>query len=243
MGTRAAGLDASHDGDVALPPGLADAVRAAKPGYAVFDADGTLWREDVGEAFLRHLVALGLVKLADGTDPYAAYERAVARDRRTGYAYAAQLLAGLPAAQIQAEAARFALTWVPPRIIRSTSALLALCAGAGHIVCVVSASQIDIVRAAVIHAGIPWSRCAGMETELGPDGRYTAEMVEPITYGAGKVETAMARGFRPIAVAGGDSITGDLALLQAAAVPVVVAADGPTPLSAEAEKRGWFVLS
>ena len=62
-------------------------------GVAAFDADGTLWREDVGEAFLRHLVSLGWIRLPDGSDPYEAYERAVERDRRSGHAYAAQLQA------------------------------------------------------------------------------------------------------------------------------------------------------
>ena len=47
-----------------IPAALAGRVRALGrelPGaLAVFDADGTLWREDVGEAFLRQLVSLGL---------------------------------------------------------------------------------------------------------------------------------------------------------------------------------------
>ena len=60
-----------------IPADLADRVRALgreMPGaLAVFDADGTLWRDDVGEAFLRHLVSLGWVRLPDGSDPYEAY--------------------------------------------------------------------------------------------------------------------------------------------------------------------------
>ena len=66
-----------------LPRALVEAVHACeRGGIAAFDADGTLWREDVGEAFLRHLVALGWVRLPDGRDPYQEYERAVDRDRR-----------------------------------------------------------------------------------------------------------------------------------------------------------------
>ena len=228
--------------DHALQDALAAKVRAAPPGFAVFDADGTLWNEDVGEAFLRHLVILGMVRLPDDSDPYEAYERMVADDKRTGYAYAAQLLAGLPAAEVQAEATRFADRWVPPRLIGATAALVKLCAEAGHTVCVVSASQVDIVRAAVVHAGVPWDRCAGMKTRIGRDGRYTAELVPPITYAAEKVDAAQGHGWSPIAVACGDSITGDLALLSAAGVAVVVAAAGPTMLSAEADKRGWDVI-
>jgi len=235
-------MSAAAEDDRGLPAALVSAIHAAPPAFAVFDADGTLWKEDVGEAFLRHLVGLGWVALESEADPYEAYERAIAEDKRAGYAYAAQLLAGLPAAQVQAEATRFADRWVPPRLLGTTAALLKLCAEAGHTVCVVSASQIDIVRAAVIHAGVTWDRCAGMTTRVGRDGCYTTELVPPLTYGGDKVEAAQIRGWLPIAVAAGDSITGDLALLTAAAVPVVVAASGETLLSAEAVKRGWTVL-
>jgi phosphoserine phosphatase len=218
------------------------ALAAAPLGYAVFDADGTLWRDDVGEAFLRHLVQLGWVALPGGRDPYQAYEDAVRRDKRTGYAYAAQLMAGLPAAQVQAEAARFAASWVPERLLASTQALLRACRERGHVPVVVSASQIDIVRAAVIHAGIPWDCCTGMATELDRAGRYTDRLVEPLTYAEGKVAAAVDKKWGPIAVAAGDSFTGDLALLQAASAPFVVAAQGPTPLAEEAGRRGWPVL-
>jgi phosphoserine phosphatase len=225
-----------------LPSAISDAIAAAGPGYAVFDADGTLWREDVGEAFLRHLVHLGLVSLPGRRDPYAAYEEAVARDKRTGYAYAAQLHAGLAAARVQAEAARFAAQWVPLRLIASTSLLLTACRGAGLVPVVVSASQIDIVRAAVIHAGIPWDRCAGMCTALDAAGRYTENLIEPLTYAEGKLTAAARAGWGPIRVAAGDSITGDLALLSAAAVPVVVAPASGSALAEEAKKRGWGVI-
>src|SRR5438105_1531656 len=135
---------------------LTDAVRAASAagGVAAFDADGTLWREDVGEAFLRHLVALGWVRLPDGRDPYQEYERAVERDKRTGYAYAAQLQAGLLAAEVAAEADRFARSWVPPRLVQSAQDLRAVCASAGLRIVVVSASPLPIVRAAAALAGI-----------------------------------------------------------------------------------------
>src|SRR5437868_1165851 len=115
---------------------------------AVFDADGTLWRDDVGEAFLRQLVSLGWVRLPDGSDPYEAYERAVDRDKASGYAYAAQLQAGLGHEQVATEAGRFAREWVPPRLVSDTQGLRALCAEAGLRPFVVSASALPIVVAA-----------------------------------------------------------------------------------------------
>jgi phosphoserine phosphatase len=226
-----------------IPAGLADRVRALgreePSGLAVFDADGTLWREDVGEAFLRHLVGLGWVQLPDGSDPYEAYERAVDRDKASGYAYAAQLQAGLDAARVAAEAERFARTWVPPRLIADTQALRVLSEQAGLSPLVVSASALPIVLAAAPLAGFPKDRCRGIEVELA-NGKFTTRLVEPITYAEGKVSAARRLG--PISLACGDSFTGDLAMLEAAHLPVAVAPASGSPLAAHARQRGWFVL-
>jgi phosphoserine phosphatase len=209
-------------------------------GLAVFDADGTLWREDIGEAFLRHLISLGWVRLPDGSDPYEAYERAVDRDKKTGYAYAAQLLAGLERAAVDAEAAFFASEWVPPRRIGDTKGLVELCRGAGLRPFVVSASALPIVLAAAPLAGFAAADCRGIET-LVREGKLTDELVEPITYAAGKIVSAQTAG--PIALACGDSLLGDLPMLEAAMVAVAVAPRAGSPLSIEAHRRAWPVLT
>ena len=219
--------------------GRVAALGAARPGaLAAFDADGTLWRDDIGEAFLRHLIALGWVALPDGSDPFAAYERRVGQDRAAGYAYAAQLQRGLLAAQLDAEAVAFARGWVPPRLIAGARALRELCAQAGLAPVVISASALPIVQAAAPLAG--FARWAGIETRV-CDGRYTDELVPPVTYAAGKVEKA--RSFGAPGLACGDSLTGDLALLEAATVAVVVAPARGSPLADEARRRGWPILS
>ena len=225
-----------------IPESLAEAVSAlgrTHPGaLAVFDADGTLWREDVGEAFLQRLIALGWVKLPGGGDPYAEYERRVDRDRAEGYAFVAQLQAGLETAQIDAEADRFARTWVPPRLIEDAQALRGLCVKAGLAPLVISASALPIVRAAAPLAG--FERFHGIETRV-VAGRFTDRIVRPVTYGAGKVAKAALLG--TLGLACGDSFTGDLAILSAARVAVVVAPAEGSPLSIEAQRRNWPVLS
>jgi phosphoserine phosphatase len=226
-----------------IPAGLAGRVRALgrelPGGIAAFDADGTLWREDVGEAFLRHLVSLGWVKLPGGGDPYQAYERAVDRDRAAGYAYAAQLQAGLQASAVAAEAERFARAWVPPRLIPDTVALRELCEEVGLIPLAISASALPIVLAAAPLAGIPRERCRGIEVRI-RDGRCTDDVVHPITYAEGKTAAAARAG--RLALACGDSFTGDLAMLQGASVAVVVAPRAGSPLADEAHRQGWSVL-
>ncbi len=227
-----------------IPGGLEARVRAlgrAVPsGLAVFDADGTLWREDVGEAFLRHLVSLGWVRLPDGSDPYEEYERRVDRDRAAGYAYAAQLQAGLEVAKVAAEAERFARGWVPPRLVADALGLRALCEGAGLRTVVVSASALPIVLAAAPLAGFSREFCRGIEVAV-RDGRFTDQVIRPITYAGGKIEAAERWG--EIALACGDSFTSDLPLLQRAREAVVVAPEQGSSLAEEALRRGWAVLA
>ena len=227
-----------------ISPELAGQVRALGrelPGaLAAFDADGTLWREDVGEAFLRHLVSLGWVKLADGSDPYQAYQRAVEHDRARGYAYAAQLQAGLALHHVSAEAQRFARQWVPPRLIADTQALRKLCAEAGLLPFVISASALPIVLEAAPLAGFARENCRGIAVQV-REGTFTTELVQPVTYAAGKVASAAQAG--RLALACGDSFTGDLALLEAARIAVVLAPAQGSALSIEAGRRGWTVLA
>ena len=226
-----------------IPPALSARIgalgREARGGLAVFDADGTLWREDVGEAFLRHLVSLGWVRLPDGSDPYEAYEREVDRDRAAGYAYAAKLQAGLEVERVQAEAARFAGSWVPPRRVADAQRLRELCEKAELVPLVVSASALPIVLAAGPLAGFAPERCRGIEVRIRA-GKFTSEVVEPVTYAEGKIAAVRSAGL--IVLACGDSYTGDLAMLQAAQVAVVVAPTEGSPLSAEARRRSWFVI-
>ncbi len=71
-------------------------------------------------------------------------------------------------------------------------------------------------------------------------GKFTSEVVEPVSYAEGKI--AALRGAGPLVLACGDSYTGDLAMLQAAQVAVAVAPASGSPLAAEAARRSWFVL-
>jgi phosphoserine phosphatase len=230
-----------------LPEALVAQVRsqgaAGRGATAAFDADGTLWRDDVGEAFLQHLCERGWVKLRGGGDPYLEYLTRVERDRATGYAFAAQLQAGLSDDALQEESDRFARAWVPRRLLAATQELLALCSQAGMVCAVVSASPIQIVRAAAPLAGVPAARCLGMTTRVDSGGALTDEIVQPISYARGKVEALVRAGYGAPALGCGDSIFGDLALLEAARIPVVVAQGVGGALAEEARRRGWTILS
>jgi phosphoserine phosphatase len=227
---------------VTLPRELIAAVRSLEPGaVAAFDADGTLWREDVGEAFLRHLVHVKWVKLPDGRDPYEEYERRVEHDRKSGYAFAAQLQAGLDVTALAEEAEKFARIWVAPRIVRAVQELRDVCEQHALRPTIVSASPLPIVQAAAPLAGIPADRCLGIEVRVS-QGRYTDRVIDPVPFADGKLAALQTRGWDDVALACGDSLLGDLDLLSEAHIAVVVAASGRSPLADEARCRGWPVL-
>jgi phosphoserine phosphatase len=102
---------------------------------------------------------------------------------------------------------------------------------------------VQIVRAAAPLAGVPAARCLGMTTRATAEGVLTDEIVPPITYAAGKVEALAKAGFGPLALGCGDSIVGDLALLEAARVPVVIAQGQGGGLAEAARRHGWALLT
>jgi HAD superfamily hydrolase (TIGR01490 family) len=108
---------------------------------------------------------------------------------------------------------------------------------------------VAIVTSASPYAARPLARRLGIdhvvasELEVGPDGRFTGRLIEPLCYGRGKVARARCLaeklGFRvEEATFYSDSYT-DLPLLEAVRTAVVV---NPDPrLSAVARRRGWRV--
>lgn len=209
---------------------------------ACFDADGTLWSEDIGEASFRFLLAGGALPALPGADAeavYRDYEARVDADRATGYAWAVQCMAGVAEADVRRWSRQMAYAW--PNYRPAMIGLLRGLADAGVEVWVVSASSAWVVRAAVARYGVAPDRVIAMESVV-RDGVLTDEMVRPLICLAGKV-SAIDRyiGVRPD-LAAGDS-TGDLAMLQAAREPIVIGRnDQPdNALVREAQACGWPV--
>ena len=207
---------------------------------ACFDADGTLWAEDIGEAFLRWLIAGRLLPHVDsGHDVYEEYERHVARDRSEGYVWAVAAMAGLAEADVQMWARQLAAAW--PNQRRAMAGLVRGLARHGFEVWIVSASNEWIVKAAAPSVGIDPARAVGIATAVA-DGVITDRPIRPVPSEAGKVDVIRERiGVVP-EFAFGDSL-GDLAMLEHAEQPLVVGRhDQPgAALLAVARERGWPV--
>lgn len=209
---------------------------------ACFDADGTLWSEDIGEASYRSLLAGGVLPTLPGADPeavYRDYEARVDVDRSAGYAWAVQCMAGVRESDLAVWSRQMAYAW--PNYRPAMTGLVRGLTAAGVDVWIVSASNVWVVRAAVARLGVAPDRVIAMESVV-RDGVLTDEMVRPLICLEGKVE-AIDRyiGVRPD-LAAGDSV-GDLAMLAAAREPIVIGRhDLPgNALLREAAARGWPV--
>lgn len=213
----------------------------AAPGRTVaFDADGTLWRGDVGEELLRELVAQDLLPRYRGRrDLYEEYEAKVAADPATGYAFAAEVLEGWEEPALMATCRDFFQRQMAQQLFPFTGPLLQALAAAGYEVWVVSASPAWPVIPGAAWLDVPPDRVIGVQLEV-EGGRLTGRSKRPVPCGEGKVALLQARGLRPaLAVGNGDL---DEPMLAYAERALVVAPFGKdNGLVQAAARRGWPV--
>lgn len=225
-------------------PGFRDALApclapSASRRTACFDADGTLWNEDIGEAFFRWLIAGDLLPTVDCTrDVYAEYEARVRADRAEGQSWAVRCMAGLPEADVVRWSRQMAAAW--PNYRPEMAGLVRALGAAGWDVWIVSATNRWTVSEASDYVGVARSHVIGMEVEV-VDGRLTDRAVLPLTCLSGKVEAIAKRVTTPIDLAVGDS-PGDLDLLQAARLALAVGRHDRSPAFLDqARANGWAV--
>lgn len=205
---------------------------------AAFDADGTLWDKDLGEAFLRWLIARRKLKDVDYyTDIYADYEARVEADRTAAYGYAVQMMRGLKLAAVKQWSAALADAWpnYRPRMTALVEGLREL----GFETWIISASNHWTIGEAAPYAGIPVDCCHGIRTEVRRK-MISDRLVAPVTCNQGKVEAIEKYiGVRPI-FAFGDSL-GDYEMLRYAKYGLGVEQYGSVKESFRkaAAEHGW----
>jgi len=212
----------------------------SQPKVAVFDADGTLWDGDIGEAFLRWLIAARKLKNVDYyRDLYAEYEAMVEEDRVRAYSHATQLMAGLPLAEVQAWSAQYAYSW--PNYRPAMRELAVGLRGEGVETWIVSASNHWTVNEAGPRAGIPRDCCLGIQTEV-VDRVLTDRLVLPITCSQGKVDAVRKHICSKPLLVFGDSM-GDFEMLCLARHGMIVQQHGHLKgeLLGHAAEREWPV--
>ncbi|MEW5737782.1 MAG: HAD family hydrolase [Myxococcota bacterium] len=206
----------------------------------VFDADGTLWRGDVGEDLLRLLGQRRLLGArSDGV--YAKYEQLLERDHAAAYAFAVEVMAGLEEALLRRVCDEFFRTRYEGRIFRFVRPLLASLSAAGFVPWICSASPRWAVLPGARSLGIPDEHVIGVSCEV-VDGRLSGQVLLPVTCGPGKVEWLRRRQVAPVLAFGNGEL--DLDMLAFAANAIVVAPHGgpDNSLVAEGKRRGWPIL-
>lgn len=206
----------------------------------VFDADGTLWRGDVGEDLLRLLGQQRLLgPQSDGV--YARYEQILADDHPAAYAFAVEVLKGFDEAELQRRCDDFFAERYLGRIFRFVRPLLARLTEAGFVPWICSASPRWAVLPGARALGIDAARVIGVSCDV-VDGLLSGRVHQPVTCGPGKVTWLQRHGVMPVLAFGNGDL--DVDMLAASARAVVVAPlDGPdNSLVAEAKRRGWPIL-
>ena len=206
---------------------------------AAFDADGTLWYEDIGEAFARWLVEGDLITKVHKRSFWDEYERRVDESRIDGYTWVIQVMAGIEEADLQLWCRQMAAAW--PNYRLKMKALIAGLQQEGFETWIVSASNRWVVHAAAPYVGIPQDRVLGIETQV-VDGKLTTKPVYPRPCNQGKVDAIQKHiGVKPV-FAFGDSM-GDFEMLAYADQPLVVGRRDhkDNELVRHAPGRGWPV--
>ncbi len=188
---------------------------------AAFDADGTLWDRDAGEAFFQwQLDNCRFQGLPE--DPWAHYRNWKKRDPHGAYGWLAQISTGASLETVRGWAQSCYQSHVPWPVFRSIKNLFDKLSSAGFEVFVVTASVKWAVEPAAFHLlGVPHDHVLGIETETLPafDGGpliISDRVKMPITYRQGKADALLrATGGRKPVIAAGNTI-GDIALLEAA---------------------------
>ena len=209
-------------------------------GVAVFDADGTLWGEDLGERHLKVMEARGVLS---ASPPYGSvYEEYLQRcemDTDEGYAWALTAMTGVPEQTVTDAAI---LAWGAHRelVPEGIHALFRWLESREIEIWIVSASNRWMVEIAVESLPVMPERVLGMEVQV-EGGRLTEQLLPPITNGHGKVEAIRERiGVQPV-LAVGNSVH-DAAMLNHALLGILVSG-GPEPMAADlaalAATSGW----
>ena len=204
-----------------------------------FDADGTIWRGDVGEDLLRFLVAEDRLPAHRGqADLYQRYERLHDVDPPAAYAFAVAAMAGLEETTLNAWCYAFYARRFAGRLFPFTRPLIDAFLSVGYTVWLVSASPRWIVEAGAKALGV--ANVIAVDTEL-EAGRLTDRVLRPVPAGAGKVELLKRRGVTPVFAAGNGNL--DLPMLEFAPARMVVAPwdDPGNNLVRAGVERGWPV--
>ncbi len=234
---------------------LESALSEAKPGerpVAAFDADGTLWDTDLGEAFFRYQIKYSNLPGLPA-DPWQHYNNWKHNgDPRPAYLWLAQISRGCSLSQVQQWAEEAVVKNSPLPIFPDQEKWVSLLLKNNIEVFVVTASVKWAVEPGARRLGINSDHVLGVETQV-QNGILTDQAAGYMTYKQGKPAALLEilKGRRPFFCSGNS--TGDTALLMSATkVQLALGAARPDThgedlytsevgLRDEAKKNGWLI--
>ncbi len=182
---------------------------------AAFDADGTLWDIDLGEAFFHYQIDRRLVDLP--IDPWDHYQNLKKKnnDPSEAYLWLAQINAGKKIEQVREWAEQAANLQHPLPLFNEQKKLIDLLKSKGVKIYVVTASVKWAIEPGAKLLGLNDESVIGIETEL-ERGLVTNKQKGPITYQMGKVQALLEKtgGKKPFLTSG--NTMGDFHLLNTA---------------------------
>ena len=153
---------------------------------AIFDADGTLWRGDVGEAFFKHQIERGTVPRAPKKDPWQAYlTEALEGETAKAYGWLAQWNAGVEEADLMRWCDEFFRDSWTKFVFEPMREFTHTLLNSGFEVWVITGSPRWIVQAGVKGFGIPSDRVLGSSVVV-EKGILTDRIENEVPYRAGK---------------------------------------------------------
>lgn len=221
------------------------------PHYAAFDADGTLWDSDLGEALFDYQIRNRLVPLPE--DPWKHYDDLKHQvSFPVAYLWLAQINKGISLKQVQDWAKKAVDKLIPVPVLNSQKEIIAHLKSRGVHVYIVTASVKWAVEPGAHLLGLTPENVIGITTQVDTKGIVTDVQGGPITFREGKVEALLEKtgGVAPIFSAG--NTLGDLPLLESSAgARLAVGAmppgnkyyDSERELLQIAQQRGWFFHS
>lgn len=223
-----------------LPPPVASLIDVIVREHAgqsvVFDADGTLWRGDVGEDFLRYGLHHGYFE-----GSYERYEAILHESPARAYAYCVEVLKDQPLPLLEQRCAAFFAERYAGRIFTFVRPMLSRLKQAGCPVWICSASPLWTVVPGALALGIPVAQVIAATCEV-REGRLTGQVSPPVPVGPGKVTWLERSSLTPaLAVGNGDFDVDMLAFARHALV--ISPPDSHNQLVRDARSRGWPILS
>jgi len=215
---------------------------------AVFDADGTLWHDDLGEAFFKFQIENRLAPGLKGVkEPWNYYREYIHRDAAGAYGWLAQINAGLDDTDLHRQSQEFYEKHFRQRLNSDVKGLIKSLQSQDFEIWICSASIKWAIAPALRDLNIPDAQLIAVEVELDSKKHLTQKLIEPLPYRPGKkfwLEKKLSA--KPLLVAGNSM--GDLEMMGLATVlPLTIIFKPHLPeikeseegLIIEASRRGW----